>query len=190
MLPLRPSSRSTPACWEPWMYSRAPPPFRSWSRSAWTLATAWTFTPEPDAEWVAPLAWSRDALEPRNAVNAWCRVRACPTARAAWLHRSLTGDRPCLILDTPRGFSAPRCDGTLDWEVCLARCWHDGHRGAVYVPGGHCLLVLACRLEELQPDVLFGDGAVAPFCYGHHPAVAFHLPDYARPFAGPEPDRV
>jgi hypothetical protein len=119
MLPRRPSSRSPPACWEPWMYSRAPPPFRSWSRSAWTLATAWTFTPEPDAEWVAPLAWSRDALEPRNAVNAWCRVRACPTARCL-APQILDGDRPRLILDTPRGFSAPRCDGTLDWEVCLA----------------------------------------------------------------------
>src|ERR1700722_12818719 len=52
------------------------------------------------------------------------------------------------------------------------------------------LPVLACRLEGLQPDVLFGDGAVAPFRYGHHPAVAFHLPDHARPFSGPEPDRV
>jgi hypothetical protein len=69
--------------------------------------------------WVAPLAWSRDAPEPRNAVNAWRRARACPTARCL-APQILDGDRPRLILDTPRGFSAPRCDGTLDWEVCLA----------------------------------------------------------------------
>ncbi len=46
MLPPRPSSRSTPACREPWMCSRSPPPFRSWSRSASTSATTWTYTPE------------------------------------------------------------------------------------------------------------------------------------------------
>src|SRR5229473_340669 len=46
MLPPRPSSRSTPACWGPWMCSPSPPPFRSWSRSASTSATAWTSTRE------------------------------------------------------------------------------------------------------------------------------------------------
>jgi hypothetical protein len=188
MLPLRPSSRSAPACWEPWMYSRAPPPFRSWSRSAWTLATAWTFTPEPDAEWVAPLAWSRDALEPRNAVNAWCPVRACPTARC--LAPQILDWGSASLDPTPRGFSAPCCDGTLDWEVCLAGVGMTGIGARCTCLAVPCLPVLACRLEGLQPDVLFGDGAVAPFRYGHHPAVAFHLPDHARPFSGPEPDRV
>src|SRR5580692_6099088 len=73
-------------------------------------------------------AGARDALEPRT--QSTRGVGYVPAQlRAAWLHRSLTGDRPRLILDTPRAFSAPRCDGALDWEVCLARCWHDGHRG-------------------------------------------------------------
>jgi hypothetical protein len=31
----------------PWTCSRPPPPSRSWSRSASTSATAWTFTREP-----------------------------------------------------------------------------------------------------------------------------------------------
>jgi hypothetical protein len=63
-----------------WMCSRSPPPFRSWSQSASTSAIAWTFTPEQDAR-VASFAWSRDVLEPRNTVNAWCRARACLTKR-------------------------------------------------------------------------------------------------------------
>jgi hypothetical protein len=49
MRPPRLSSRSTPACWAPWMSSPSPPPLRSWSRSAWTSATAWTFTHESRA---------------------------------------------------------------------------------------------------------------------------------------------
>ena len=31
--------------------------------------------------------------------------------------------------------------------------------------------------RRLEPEVLLGDGAVAPFRYGHHPAAAFELPD-------------
>src|SRR5258708_36023990 len=50
MLPPRPSSRSTPANSGPWMCSLSPALFRSWSRSAWTSATAWMSTPEPTLE--------------------------------------------------------------------------------------------------------------------------------------------
>src|SRR3954453_18094048 len=42
----------------------------------------------------------------------------------------------------------------------------------------------------LKPDVLLGDGAVAPFRDGHHPATAFELPDHAGPLSGAEADRV
>ena len=42
----------------------------------------------------------------------------------------------------------------------------------------------------LGPDVLLGDGAMAPLGYGHHTGTIFELPDDARPLSGPEPDRV
>src|SRR3954453_13556488 len=42
----------------------------------------------------------------------------------------------------------------------------------------------------LKPDVLLGDGAVAPFRDGHHPATAFELPDHAGPLSGAEAGRV
>jgi hypothetical protein len=189
MLPLRPSSRSTPACWEPWMYSRAPRlfdpgvdppgPWQPHGRSPLSqMPSGWPRLPGPG------MLLNRGMQSTRG-------VRYVPAQlRAAWLHRSLTGDRPCLILDTSRGFSAPRCDGTLDREVCLAGVGMTGIGARCTCLAVPCLPVLACRLEGLQPDVLFGDGAVAPFRYGHHPAVAFHLPDHARPFSGPEPDRV
>jgi hypothetical protein len=42
----------------------------------------------------------------------------------------------------------------------------------------------------LCPDVLFSDGAIAPFGDGHHTGTVGELPDDARPLSGPEPDRV
>ena len=90
--------------------------------------------------WVAPLAWSRDAPEPRNAVNAWRRARACPTARCL-APQILDGDRPRLILDYASRFQCAPLRRHAGLGGLPGRCWHDGHRGAVYVPGGPC----ACR---------------------------------------------
>src|SRR5262249_11543610 len=43
---------------------------------------------------------------------------------------------------------------------------------------------------RLHPDVLLGDGTVAPLGDGHHPATTLELADHARPLSRPEPDRM
>ena len=53
-----------------------------------------------------------------------------------------------------------------------------------------CVGWYAQAVVELRPDVLLGDGAIVPLGYSHHAVAIFELPDHARPFSGPEPDRV
>ena len=48
----------------------------------------------------------------------------------------------------------------------------------------------ASSVMMLRPDVLFSDGASAPFGYGHHTGTVVELPYDTRPLSGPELDRV
>src|SRR3954451_11843874 len=45
-------------------------------------------------------------------------------------------------------------------------------------------------LTVSDPDVFLGDGPVAPFRHGNHPAAVLEFPDYACPVTGSELDRM
>ncbi len=43
------------------------------------------------------------------------------------------------------------------------------------------VMCAAARRGRLRPDVLLGDGAVAPLRHGHHPGTVLELADHAGP---------
>ncbi len=43
------------------------------------------------------------------------------------------------------------------------------------------VMCVAARRGRLRPDVLLGDGAVAPLRHGHHPGTVLELADHAGP---------